>query len=175
MKGSIDMNHFTNRYTSPLLSICSGYVYISILAVVLYYMGFYGESTFFAWGTPVTFMGVNITDDKTYYLLLSLFFVHQLINNWVNDVTYPWILNCIQDPKSVNLVYSKRVSMIIVNMFALYSELDMILVISGVMSQMAFFVMIILANMVSVSIINWQYIKQKVPNDFGYRLSHSSP
>lgn len=46
-------------------------------------------------------------------------------------------------------------------MFALYSELDVLIIISGVMSQLAFFIVIILANLVSVSFINWQYIKTK--------------
>tara|TARA_Y100000389_G_scaffold71065_1_gene67757 strand:- start:3537 stop:3896 length:360 start_codon:yes stop_codon:yes gene_type:complete len=110
-------------------------------------------------------MGTTIEDDSTYYMLLGMFFIHQIINNWVNDVTYPWILNCIQDPKSDSLVYSKGFSMLIVNMFALYSELDVVLIIAGVMSQLPFFLMLITANMVSVSIINWQYIKDKNPAD----------
>jgi len=51
--------------------------------------------------------------------------------------------------------------MLIVNMFALYSELDLMLIIAGVMSQLTFFVVLILANTVSVSVINWQYVKHK--------------
>lgn len=158
------MNHFRNHMTSPLFSICGGYVYITILVAYLYLNDFYNNSSFFSWGPPITFMGTEIEDSQDYYLLLFLFFLHQLINNWVNDVTYPWILNCVQDPKSKNLVYSRTTSMLIVNMFALYSELDVMLIIAGVMSQMAFFVMLILANMISVSVINWQYIKNKGPN-----------
>lgn len=155
------MNHFNSCLTSPLISICSGYIYIFILFIIFYFSGFYKNSTFFTWGTPVKFMGTTIEDDFTYYLILILFFCHQLINNWVNDVTYPWILNCVQDPKNINLVYSKKISILIINMFALYSELDVMLIISGVMSQLAFFIVIILANLVSVSLINWQYIKTK--------------
>ena len=155
------MNHFRNKFTSPLISICTGYVYIVGLAIILHLLGFYQNSEFFRWGTPVKLMGMTIDDDRTYYGLLALFFVHQLINNWVNDVTYPWIINCVQDPKSDNLVYSRKTSMLIVNMFALYSELDMVFIISGVMSQISFFVAIILANMVSVTVINWQYIRSK--------------
>lgn len=157
----INMNHFSSRLTSPLLSICAGYVYIAILATFFYFSGFYNKSTFFSWGPPINFMGTKIVDDMTYYLLLFLFFLHQLINNWVNDVTYPWMLNCIQDPKSKHLVYSKGTSMLIVNMFALYSELDVVLIVSGIMSQLSFFGVLILANMVAVSFINWQYIKNK--------------
>ena len=155
-----NMNHFTDGLlTSPFISIFSGYVYIVGLALVLASMGLYEKSSFFTWGTPVTFMGVKISDDTTYYILLLLFFVHQLINNWINSVTYPWIINCVQDPKSSNLGYSNKTTMLIVNMFALYSELDMILIVSGIISQGAFFIMIILANMVSTSVINWRYIK----------------
>jgi len=155
------MNHFLNKLTSPFLSICVGYVYIAALAGILAAMGMYEKSTFFRWGTPVTFMSVTINDDLTYYTLLALFFVHQLINNWINSVTYPWIINCVQNPKSDILIYSKTVTILIVNMFALYSELDMILIVSGIISQAAFFVMIILANLISATIINWRYIRQR--------------
>jgi hypothetical protein len=106
-------------------------------------------------------MGTKVENEKTYYFLLFLFFLHQLINNWINEVTYPWIINCVQDPKSNNIIYSKRISMIIINMFSIYSELDVILIISGIVSQFTFFVMIILANIISISLINWQYIKKK--------------
>lgn len=161
-------NHFSNRVTSPLISISFGYVYITIISIIFYISGFYSKSTFFTWGIPINLMGTEINDYNTYYIILFTFFIHQLINNWINDVTYPWIINCIQDPKCTNLVYSKRMSMIIVNMFALYSELDVILIISGVMSQISFFLVIISANLVSVSITNWYYIRVK--NDYKHNL-----
>ena len=155
------MNHFKNNLTSPLLSICAGYLYIFILSSALYFFGFYQNSSFFQWGPPLTLINKDIYDNFTFYTILLLFFVHQLINNWINDVTYPWIINCIQDPKNSQLQYSKRMSLLIVNMFALYSELDMIVIIVGIMSQISFFVAIITANFISVSVINWQYIKKK--------------
>jgi len=166
------MNHFRSRVTSPLISICAGYGYMGILAIAMYCMGFYGKSSFFTWGTPITFMNVTIDDSGTYYLLLILFFGHQLFNNWINDVTYPWIVNCVQDPKSTNSLYSYRTSILIINMFSLYSELDMILVISGVVSQISFFIMIILANIISATFINSRYLKAKRETEqdlFGWR------
>lgn len=154
------MNHFRNRFTSPLSAILGGYIYIVLLSVFLYTKGFYSESTFFTWGPPVTFMGKKIEDTTRYYLVLLVIFFHQLINNWINGVTYPWIINCVQDPKSKNLVYSRGVTMIIVNMFSLYSEIDVIIIIASVMSQISFFIAIIVANIVSTTIINWQYVKK---------------
>jgi len=155
------MNHFKNKLTSPAISITGGYIYVCVLGLFLYKMGFYENSTFFNWGIPLTLMGKKIEDNLTYYSILFMFFIHQIINNWINDVTYPWIINCIQDPKSKNTIYSKTNSMILVNLFALYSEVDVILIIAGVMSQISFFIVIITANLISVSIINWQYIKNK--------------
>jgi len=106
-------------------------------------------------------MGITITENKTFYSILFMYFLHQLINNWVNNVTYPWIITCVQNPKSNDLLYSKKVSILIINMFAIYSELDVVLIIAGVMSQISFFVIIIIANIISESIINWRSIKQK--------------
>lgn len=71
------MNNFRNHMISPFLSICVGYVYIAILAIFLYSVGFYENSTFFTWGPPVTFMGTTIHSKSTYYLLLFLFFIHE--------------------------------------------------------------------------------------------------
>ena len=158
------MNHFRSRVTSPLISICAGYGYMGVVAIALYSMGFYSKSSFFTWGTPITFMNVTIEDNTTYYSLLILFFGHQLFNNWINDVTYPWIINCVQDPKSNKVMYSDKISILIINMFSLYSELDMVLVISGVVSQVTFFLMIILANMISATFINSRYLSEKKLN-----------
>lgn len=155
------MNHFTQRLTSPFIGILIGYIYVFILFFILYFLGFYENSSFFSVGIPVKLMGINITSWFTYTCILFLFFVHQLVNNLVNNVTYPWIINCVQDPKSTNLVYSKKKTMIIVNMFALYSEIDVLVIISGIMSQVTFFIAIIIANMISVTIINWAYVKDK--------------
>jgi len=128
--------HLTKYLTSPMVSISGGYIYIIFLAIMLHALGLYDNSTFFTWGTPITFMGVKVEDSSTYYSILSLIFVH-------------------------SLVYSRRVSMLIVNMFTLYSEIDVIIIISGIMSQISFFLVIILANVISTNIINWQYIKNK--------------
>jgi hypothetical protein len=154
------MNHFRNKFTSPLISVCMGYVYMAIFAVFLYVSGLYSNSTFFRWGPPIDFMGTTVNDDKTYYLLLTFFFIHQLINNLVNNVTYPWIITCVQNPTSKTLVYSRTTSMIIVNMFALYSQLDVMLIIAGIMSQLSFFVVLTIANVLAVSVINWTYIRK---------------
>jgi len=155
------MNHFKHKLTSPLISIAGGYAFIFVLAIFLYSEDFYESSTLFTWGVPVTFMGKKIEDEVSYYLLLLLVFVHQLINNWVNDVTYPWIINCVQDPKCTSIGYSNPVAMLIVLLFVVYSELDMIIIISGAMSQISFFLVLIFANICSAGIINWRYLKDK--------------
>ena len=155
-------NHFKQRITSPILSITSGYLYLTFLGIMLYLLGFYENNDFFRWGTPIKFFGHNITDPKTFYSILALLFVHQLINNWINDVTYPWIINCIQDPKSKYLQYSKTKSLLLVNLFSIYSSFDGVLFVAGMTSQISFSLIINLANAVSISIINWQYIKKKI-------------
>ena len=159
--------------TSPIISICAGYGYMGVVAIALYSMGLYNKSSFFTWGTPVTFMNVTIDDNVSYYSLLFLFFGHQLFNNWINDVTYPWIINSVQDPKSNTSIYTDRTSILIINMFSLYSEIDMILIISGAVSQVSFFIMIILANIISATFINSQYLKEKAfrkPDRFDWRF-----
>jgi hypothetical protein len=160
-------SHFSlTKLTSPHISITAGYGYVLILGWALYYMGFYKDSTFFSFGVPITLMGKTINEPLTYYALLLLFFFHQLINNWINDAAYPWIINSVQDPKSKSLEYTRRTSLLLVNLFALYSEIDVILIVAGVMSSISFFLVIILANLISTTLINWQYIRVKKEVNF---------
>ena len=155
------MNHFRSKLTSPLASIIMGYIYVMIMGIILYFLEVYDNSSYFKWGPPFKIMNKTIDKNGTFYLLMVLTFFHQLINNWVNEVTYPWIINCVQDPKHHDLQYSNNVSLLIINMFSIYSEVDVLIIILGVMSQISFFVVIIMANIISVTIINRYYIKNK--------------
>ena len=124
-------------------------------------MGFYTHSSFFQFGPPITFMGKTIEDDITYYYLLLVIFFHQTINNLINEVSYPWIINTVQNPLNKQTGYSNKISLLIVNLFSLYSEIDVILILSGMMTQITFFFVIILSNFITLSYINWNYLKTK--------------
>lgn len=138
----------------------------------LFANGFYSNSSLFAWGVPVEFMGKTISDLRTYYLTLLALFVHQLVNNWVNSVVYPWILNCVQDPKSPASGYSDCFTLLLICMFDLYSEIDMILIVSGIASQMGFVSALVMANVVSSSFINLHYLRQKRQEHTGTTRAH---
>ena len=90
-----------------------------------------------------------------------MLFFHQLINNHVGTVVYPWMLNSIQDPKNKQLEYSKPVSLGVIFVYNLYSEIDVVFVISGFTSQISFFIVIILANSIMSMWINNIYINKK--------------
>ena len=159
-------SHFKNKLTSPVLSLSCAYIYVVIVAIILSSLGFYKNNTFFRWGTPVTFFGQDIVSDSSFYALLSMVFLHQLINNWVSTVVYPWIINQIQDYKTEQLQYSKPFSLLLINLHALYSNLDLMFIINGALSQVSFFLMILIADLISASIINWQYIRIKGTKEF---------
>jgi hypothetical protein len=150
-----------NKLTSPLTSVLGGYTYVGFLAAFLYYNDFYNDSTLFTWGVPVTFMGKTVTDEKTYYLILLMLFIHQLINNWVNDVAYPFILNNVQNKSCNTFIYPKSVTILLINLFDIYSQVDMILLISGMSSQITFFAVLLLANLVASTLINLQYLNER--------------
>jgi hypothetical protein len=154
------MSHFTKK-TSPLITISIAYVYVSLMAIILYTTGFYKNNKFFTWGTPVVFFGQTIESERTFYGLHVLIFFHQIVNNCVNSIVYAWLINSVQDPKTKTLEYSKPVSLIIVNMFNLYSEIDLVIIIGGFMSQISFVVTICLANIITSTYINNKYIDDK--------------
>jgi hypothetical protein len=158
---NVSMPSLVSLMISPSIGLIVGYIYIFVVAIIFNKMGIYDGSDFFRVGLPIVFFGKPINDTTTYVVLLVVFFIHQMVNNWVNNVTYPWIINNIQDPTSKILVYPRRTSIVLINLFDIYSELDVIFVIGGLMTQFTFFLVIVIANVISGSCINWQYIKNK--------------
>lgn len=150
-----------NISSSPLVVIIIAFIYVFIVGIILYSSGFYQESTFFNWGPPIQFFGHTIVSQKVFYSLHILIFLHQTVNNWVNSVVYPWIINSVQDPKSKNTGYSRVLSLVIINAFNIYSELDLVFIIVGFMSQISFVFTICLANAFTSTYINNNHIIQK--------------
>lgn len=154
------MSHFSKK-TSPLKVIFIAYIYVVIIGLILFGSGFYKNNRFFNWGPPVTFFGEEVKTQAKFYALHVLIFFHQIVNNCVNSVVYAWIINSVQDPKNRNLEYSRLTSLLIINAFNVYSELDLVLIIVGFMSQISFVLTIIIANTITSTYINNSYILQK--------------
>lgn len=160
------MSHFKpHSTTSPFLTISIAYAYIGVIAIVLYLTGFYQNNDFFRWGTPINFFGQTIQSTSTFYAIHVLIFFHQLINNWVNTVVYPWIINEVQDPKTRYLGYSKALSLFLIALFDVYSELDVVFIIMGFASQISFVFSICVANLISSTYLNSKYLDNKVMRD----------
>jgi hypothetical protein len=87
--------------------------------------------------------------------------VHQVVTNWVYEVTYPWIINTIQNPKNSTINYSKPICLTIINFNSLHNQIHLALIINGITSQASFLLSLVLADFLTLSYINWHYIKDK--------------
>jgi hypothetical protein len=134
------------------------------VSLFLSYHEFYKDNEFFRWGPPVKFFGHNIESNQGFYFLYLIIFFHQLINNWVNIVVYPWIINSIQDPKNKNMEYPRIVTLLLINLFDIYSEIDVIVILMGFTSQLSFMVPINIANILTSTLVNNLYINKKFRN-----------
>ena len=158
------MRHFHGA-TSPLKALTGGYIVLGLSALMFHVYGLYNNSTFFSWGPPFTFMDRNIQSQGEFYVLLLIFFIHAIVNNWISEVVYPWIVNRIQDPKSTHIEeYSKPVSLLIINFYAVYSTIDLFFVVAASYAQISFLLVLILANALTVTLVNWKYIRMKRPS-----------
>lgn len=146
---------------SPVYSLGCGFAFMIVIVLTFYFTGFYNDSTYFQWGPPVIFFDHNITTTGTFYLLLILVFLHQLITNWIYEVVYPWIINTVQNQKHTTLDRSKPTCLAIVNFNSLYNQIHLAFIINGMTSQISFLLALILADFITLSYINWQYIKDK--------------
>ena len=152
-----------NKLVSPIFILSISYVYVVIIIIALYLCGLYEDNSFFSFGPPIKFFGKDIEDKKDFYLILVLLFFHQVVNNLVNSVVYPWIINSVQDPKNKDMDYSDEVSLCLINLFDIYSQIDVVFIIAGFMSQISFVVIIIFANMITSTYINNKHLKMKRP------------
>ena len=146
---------------SPIHSLGCGYIFTMIMIVALWRTGFYNDSQYFQWGPPVTFFDHLIETDSTFYSLLLLVFFHQIITNWIYEVVYPWIINNVQNPRQETLDYSKFTCLTIVNLHSLYNQIHLAFIVIGITSQLSFLIALILADFLSLSFINWSYVKDK--------------
>jgi len=147
--------------TSPLIVQLSGYVFFIIFGVICYFMGFASKNDFFRWGPPVTIIQYEIITYTQFYFVLLMFFVHEMMNAWISEVVYPWIINYVQDPKCKHTGYSNNISLSIVNMNVLYGTLDILFIVSSINSQISFLISIIIGKLLVVSVINRKYILLK--------------
>lgn len=137
--------------------------------MILWRLGFYetenGESSFFSFGCseahPIFFFNKKITSMTTFYFLQIMMFVHQLLNNIMNTTVYPWIINVVQNRNCRKLEISIPRALLYVNMFDLYSEIDLVLILIGFNSQISFIITICFANFISTTIINGRYLQDK--------------
>ena len=146
---------------SPIHSLGCGYAFMLVIILTFYIFGFYSDSQYFRWGPPVEFFYHVVETDSAFYILLFLIFIHQLITNWIYEVVYPWIINTVQNQRHQTLDYSKTTCLLIVNLNSLYSQIHLAFIINGITSQISFLIALVLSDFITLSYINWQYIKEK--------------
>lgn len=148
---------------SPLRSLISGHLFLILIIGLFYRFGFYSASSYFRWGPPVSIFDTVIASRTVFYVLLALIFLHQLVSNWIFETVTPWIIHNIQSPAIKSPPYSAGVCLFIVNANALYNQLHMALVITGITSQVSFLFALIVADLLALTYVNWQYLSRKAP------------
>jgi len=149
--------------TSPAFVQTVGYVFFVIVVCTLHYtIDTNDTNNFLSWGVPVKIFNYNIETNTEFYILLTIFFIHELINAWVSQVVYPWIINSVQDSKCKKIKYSNITCLLIINANNIYGTLDIVFIISSINSQVSFLLAIILAQVISSTIINYRYLLAKL-------------
>jgi len=147
------------------VSLGIAYFYVLVMGIIFWGLGFYENSTFFNFGcskdSPIYFFNKKIESMTDFWFLQIMIFFHQLINNLLNTVVYPWIINVVQNKNCLVIEESKKTTLFIVNLFDLYSEIDLVLILVGFTSQISFVIIICLANLITTTITTKKYLKNK--------------
>lgn len=148
---------------SPVKSLLSGYLFLSLIMVSFYGFGFYSDNTYFKWGPPLFFFNHEITSLSHFYCTLVMLFFHQILNSWVAETINPWIINTVQNRENNNMYYSKATTLLLINLNSFYNQVHLAFIVSSITSQISFLIPLILADFITLTYINWQYLSIK-PN-----------
>ena len=152
----------TSKWLSPPVALSVGYFYVLILIVVFYLFGFYDNNSYFQWGPPLLFFNHTIESSQTFYIFMLVLLIHQLIYNWCIEVVYPFIINNIQQTESTTIPYPKGMCVLLVNANALYNQIHFAIIVGGITSQISFLCLFICADFITLSYINYQYVRKRL-------------
>ena len=153
-----EVSSYNNLKLTPLKVMFMGFAFLFVFSIILFSMGFYSENEYFRWGPPLFIFKKKVTSNLQFYGLLFIFFLNQIINTLITEVVYSWIVNCVQDPKSKTTYYSKRISVFLVLSNAFYFSTNLMLVINGAHSQVSFFIVTVIGNMMVIGYTNKKFI-----------------
>lgn len=155
------MSRNTTLTLSPIFSLSCGYVFTFIVMLVLYSLDFYENSDYFQWGPPILFFSHHIESSKVFYSLFLIVFIQQIMTNWIYEVVVPWSINVIQNPSNINLNYSRKLCIFIINANSVFNQLHLAFMVSSITSQISFLFCLVTADIITLTYINWNYIKNK--------------
>ncbi len=165
-----NVNNVNNVYnynkikTSPALIVIIGYVYLSILFIYLLLFGFIENNNFFKWGVPIIIMNKKIDDIRIFYSIWVGIFIDSAIYTGFNEVVYSWLINYIQDPKSIDTIYSKYTSLLLITLNSLYHTIHALIFINSITIQISFIIANFIGKIIIEIYINRQYILRVYKN-----------
>jgi len=151
---------FMRWYANPQFAIAGGVIEIALLIYVLSSFRLI-EGDFFRFGPPLQLFKFNLTSTFEFYIILLIFFLHQLVYTWLNEVVAPWILNEIQNPQCKYIRFSKPKTLLLVNLYYVYFTLNSFLVVNISLAQVSFLIIVLAADLIAVSMINSHYLWDK--------------
>jgi len=154
------MKNYKNIKLTPCFIVSIGYIYLFVISIFLYYIDFIHNNKFFRWGIPVTIFGKEITEWNTFYFVWFIILLNTAISTSFSEVVYAWMLNCIQDPKSIDTIYSKQTSIILIIAHTFYYTIHMLVFTNAIMTQFSFCLASFLGTIIVVIYTNWQYIQR---------------
>ena len=152
------MTNYQNINITPIIVVIVGYTYLTIVATILYCTDFMKGNDFFRWGVPVKILGKEVNNLSTFYAIWVVVFLNQFIQTAFTEIVYSWMLNCVQDPKSKDTIYSKKISIMLVALNSIYYSIHMLCSITSIMTQFSFFIANFLGGFIVVIYTNWNYI-----------------
>jgi len=147
-------------FANPKFALTCGMLEITALIYILVSFNVI-EGEFFRFGPPIQLFQFTITGNKEFAGILVIFFIHQCMFTWLNEVVSPWILNEIQDPSNRILTFSKPQTIFFINIYYVYFTLNSVMLVNVSLSQLSFLFVMLLADFIATTTLNLYYVWNK--------------
>lgn len=153
------------------LAICVVVVWSVILISVMLYINLL-QSDFVTIGpsSHTKIMTMNIDTWHKYLLLSSAAIINCAIHDFVADSIHPWILNTIQDHKTIYLPYNKSTCYVIYQIWITYCHLMGVFSWSFMIAQIDFTLMRLFVDLVVKTYTTYKFLKHKVTDKQMYSI-----
>ena len=159
------MSTTNEKLVSRLVMICVSIIMITICG--LYNHMNESGTNYYRFGPHDNFIiiGIKINTPVKYFICVLICFINSLIRNTVHNILNPWLINSVQDIKTVKSNQIRCFAYEVTNVITIYNWIDFYIYMNLLLVQVDLFLTEMTADVFMSVITTYYYLSHTVNND----------